>query len=280
MQFTLSINQKALVELNKALGLDLNLKHGSIIDFFIKVKNNTEFQTKIIKGEEYIWLSYNKIIEELPLLKIKSKIVLARYFEDLVKANVLKKQVLKEEGNKTFWRQDVNLQCLVFDKEVSTKKFKGINSKVERVSTKKFSNHITNDQNTNQEKDPSIFFEKIKQITNKLNLEGTPHQNEIITEIIERTPKDKIEGYLEYLDQQINEKKEKYLKTAFQPVAFYNWYYKDYLGVLNVELEKEKEKETEYQQNLEIIDSSKLSKGELERQIRVYKDAKINYKII
>jgi len=154
MQFTVSINQKAIVGLNKTLDLDLSLKHGSIIDFFVKVKNNDSFQTKIIDGEEYIWLTYDKIIEELPLLKIKSKVVLARYFDDLVKARILKKRLVKEEGNKTYWRQDKNLQCLLFNVEVSTKKLKGINSKVKRVSTKKFNNHITTDHNTNQREEP------------------------------------------------------------------------------------------------------------------------------
>lgn len=280
MQYNININQKAILEISKKTGVKLGLKHASIIDFYLKFRNSKKAKTKIFEEKEYVWISYSLILGNLPLLEIKSKDVLARYFIDLIKANILIKVVSKEMGNKTYWRPGENFEDLFFD-TLPTFQSEPSDDPVDTLPTFQSVNNIHKDHiNNKKEKAPSIFFEKIKQITNKLNLEGTPHQNQIISEITERIPKDKIEGYLEYLDQQINEKKEKYLKTAFQPVAFYNWYYKDYLGFLNVELEAQKKKEAKHQQDLEIIDSSKISKEELERQVKLFKDLKIKYKII
>jgi biotin operon repressor len=126
------------------------------------------------------------------------------------------------------------------------------------------------------------FFKKISLLAEKLNIKNDPPHLTLYQKLIDKIPNNKLDGYLDYLINNFDNPKfkPKYLENAFKPEAFYNWYYKDYLGVLNIELEKEKQKEAEYQQTLEVIDSSKLSKEELERQIQLYKDLNIKYKII
>lgn len=139
MQYNININQKALIEFSS----DLDLKDAAILDFILKAKENPFFETKIFNEKEYFWLSYSKIIEELPLLKIKNKNVLARKLRKLIDLGLLESYIDQSQGNKTYWKTGSNFYKLLFE-GVSTQKSGGIYSKVERVSTQKSNNNNTN----------------------------------------------------------------------------------------------------------------------------------------
>jgi len=62
-----------------------------IIDFF----NTGKMNHKIIDNRIYFWVLYDSIINDLPILRIKSKIVIARRFNKYVGRGLLKKNTIK-----------------------------------------------------------------------------------------------------------------------------------------------------------------------------------------
>ena len=62
-----------------------------IIDFF----NTGKMNHKIIDNCIYFWVLYDSIINDLPILRIQSKIVIARRFDKYIKCDLLKKHVIK-----------------------------------------------------------------------------------------------------------------------------------------------------------------------------------------
>lgn len=93
MQFNTNINNKTLLKINKEGRFKLNLIHGAIVDFFAKIYSNPKFQFQIINNDKYVYLNYDKVITELPLLDIGKKSV-QMYINTLVNANILKKEIV------------------------------------------------------------------------------------------------------------------------------------------------------------------------------------------
>ncbi len=109
MQYNININQKQLIELSSYLGIKINLKTASILDFFKKA--HTVFNKKIIKNDVYYKVEYEKVLEQNPLLGIEKKQV-ARHFDKLVEMSILKKQIVKGKGTETYFAPDFNyIKC-------------------------------------------------------------------------------------------------------------------------------------------------------------------------
>lgn len=141
MQFTININQKALLDIDESL----DLKDATILDFVSKVRGNPNFETKIFNQKEYFWLAYSKIIEELPLLKIKNKESLSRRLKKFIELDLVEIHIDQVNGNKVYWRAGTNFYK-IFYSEVSTQTSTPIDSKVDTLSTQKSNNQYTNNQ--------------------------------------------------------------------------------------------------------------------------------------
>ena len=74
---------------SKAIEMNLDDKDLSILRYFIDFKDSGKMVMKIINDKPFYWLKSDALIEELPILGIKSKDVLRRRLKKLVEANVL-----------------------------------------------------------------------------------------------------------------------------------------------------------------------------------------------
>lgn len=100
MQYTVVINQLSITKLYPSI----DLKDAAIIDFLHKffltrfaAKARIEFQ-----GLDYYWITYEKLISEMPLLKIDNERVMKRRIDKLVEAGILARHPECRELNKTY----------------------------------------------------------------------------------------------------------------------------------------------------------------------------------
>ena len=274
MQYNININQKALLDLSTKTDVKLGLKHACLIDFFTKFRNSNKAKTMIFEGNEYIWVSYGLILENLPLLEIKSKDVLARYFNDLIKAKILTKVTSKKMGNKTYWRQGENFGCLFFD-TLPTFQSEPSDDLVDTLPTFQSVYNIHKDNiNNNYSENPKIE-KKLNEVMELTNLSGTPYEFLTINKIKEKIPSEDLEDYLTYLINQIKLNTQKYLSKAYTAPAFYDWWYKDFLGQRNLN-KKNETKET----IKEIKKSDYKDENQFLAELEMLKSLNIKFNII
>lgn len=143
----------------KALELGLDDKDLAILRYFIDFKDSGAMAIKIINDKPYYWLKYESLLNELPILGIRSKIALRRRLKTLVDSGVLDFELVKEGGTFSFYGVGEKYKELIASdtqKETTeklnplTEKFNPLNSKVKPPLTEKFNQKI------NLLKDPSI----------------------------------------------------------------------------------------------------------------------------
>lgn len=98
MQFTyLGFNQK------KALEMGLDSIDLGILRYFVNFIRTGVMLEREIEGDFVYWVQYEKCLESVPILGIKSKDVLRRRLKKLVDAEVLIFKLLKSGGTYTFY---------------------------------------------------------------------------------------------------------------------------------------------------------------------------------
>lgn len=91
-----------------------------ILDFF----NTGSMEIHMFDGRHYFWLDYRKVLNELPILGISSKDVLARRMRHIEKCGVFEFMCFEGAGNKTYFRfNDAVLFRLLSDTNRQTGSF-------------------------------------------------------------------------------------------------------------------------------------------------------------
>jgi hypothetical protein len=157
MLFSISFNQKAIYDYKLANNYDIDDKDAMIIEAVYQFCGSKLAQRSAIKIEDdiFYYISYNLIIEQLPLMKINNKEVIARRLNKLCKYGIFKKFLDKSAGNKTYFTTTEITDTFYKTIEVSTQKSegcrlksrKGVDSKVESLSTEKSDNNIHSNNN-------------------------------------------------------------------------------------------------------------------------------------
>lgn len=99
MQYTLSINQFACVR----GGFDLDLADLAIFDFVSRYAHLREV-SKIVEGSKvYYWISYQKIIDEMPILGLKTKDAVYRRMKKLIAEGILEEYPRNREVGKSYF---------------------------------------------------------------------------------------------------------------------------------------------------------------------------------
>lgn len=80
---------------------ELDIKDAVIVDFLSRYAQSPHLQKKVFSGKVYYWFNYDKIAEELPLLKIGERRVRERFLE-IIKAGILEAHP-ENAGGKTFF---------------------------------------------------------------------------------------------------------------------------------------------------------------------------------
>lgn len=128
MKYFISINQKALLDND----IKINLVQAVIFDFLYDFISSGCADQVTIDNKNYSWISYQHVIDSLPIIEITNKNVICRNIQKLVDVELLGKYVDKKQGNKTFFCVGKRAKELLFSpSKVSTEKLIPIDSKVE-----------------------------------------------------------------------------------------------------------------------------------------------------
>jgi len=139
------------------------------------------------EGEEFKWVSYQAVINDLPILQIKNKQVIARHFDKLVNSGIMKKYVHQKMGVYTCFKLTEKYRVLIekytpIDSKVNTP----IDSKVEtKDSSIKLDSSIKNNKKIDYEESFNIFYKLYNLPINKLKsqIEWKKIDPDIYTEI-------------------------------------------------------------------------------------------------
>lgn len=115
MKYNISINQFAAVTNGFAKNLDLiDL---AIFDFIKDFANSSKCVKVQTQEGTYFWISHKLVMEEMPLLKIKTKRGLIKRIDNLINAGILSKHPNSNRYNKTLYSFGENYNLLVFANE-------------------------------------------------------------------------------------------------------------------------------------------------------------------
>ena len=110
MKFNININQKAAVD----NGFDIDVIDLAIFDF-IKDFGGSHACSKIQTNKGlYFWIAHKKIIEQLPLIKIKTSQGIIKRIENLINCGLLEKHPNCEHYGKSLYRFGKNYDLMLF----------------------------------------------------------------------------------------------------------------------------------------------------------------------
>ncbi len=139
MKFFININQEKLIE----LAPEARLTDGAVMDYVYWLCSSPSQEVEncriIFNGEKYTWVNYDWLIQDMPLLKGKSKSTLTPVFKRLEKWGFIKTHQIASG------RKHVHL----VDK--ADLLFRNQNSPIRKTKQGRFANetnHITTDQTT------------------------------------------------------------------------------------------------------------------------------------
>lgn len=157
MKYTILINQKAIIE----NGINIDLIDASIFDFIKDFSHSPKCETIQILSVKYFWISHTLIIENLPLLGIKSKRGIQKRIDNLVETGLLKRHPDCKQMARTYYCFGDKYEAVTFCASYE-QKFRGATNKSSDPPTNKSSedNIYKNDtiiSDTNGELENSLF---------------------------------------------------------------------------------------------------------------------------
>ena len=180
MQWNIQINQLAIDKYRKENKYKIDGSDAMIIDCIHQFCSTKIAQKNAIKIDDdiYFYLSYQLIIDQLPLLDIENKQVVSRRIQKLQEYGIIKTKILKELGNKlyitttdilnSFYTKtpiDLKVDTLLTQKLTPSQPHSQnpIDSKVDTLLTQKLNNNIDKNNkdyyNDNNIKKENVFVE-------------------------------------------------------------------------------------------------------------------------
>lgn len=111
MKFTIhGFNQRKLIK----MGLD-----AITLRWFVDFKDTGEMAIEIIENEQYYWIKYEKIIQDIPIAKLKTKDSVYRRLKKLDETGILKYKTKKKGGTYSFYNLEPKYIELISDTDIS-----------------------------------------------------------------------------------------------------------------------------------------------------------------
>lgn len=166
MKYTILINQYAAV----TNGLNLDLIDLAIFDFIKDFANSSSCVKMQMQEGVYFWISHKLILEEMPLLNIKTNQGLIKRIDNLINAGILRKHPNCDKYRQTLYSFGENYDLLAFanmDLQPTTKvdnpqqKFRDtLNKSLGITPNESLGYNINNTDNTNNDNNiaPQIDF--------------------------------------------------------------------------------------------------------------------------
>jgi len=165
MKFNVNINQK---QLSKVDGIDL--KDAAILVYVEGFMNSRKTKKILVGNITYIWISYAHLIDEMPLLKLKSKDAIYRRFRKLTNAGLLEPHKDNRSMGKSYYAFGPIYESIISDSykgKPTDEKTEGVRMKNQSTCGQKvgggtdeiteehsISKHSTNESNTNNKEAP------------------------------------------------------------------------------------------------------------------------------
>ncbi len=103
MRAYININQKAFSELAILKSTKIDLIDATIFEYIVKFAVSNKANKQLIDNKLFTWCSYQKIIDDNPLLNINSKKAIELRLIKLIDLGLFEKFTDKKEGNKTYF---------------------------------------------------------------------------------------------------------------------------------------------------------------------------------
>lgn len=115
MKYTILINQYAAV----TSGLNLDLIDLAIFDFIKDFSNSAKCVRMQTHEGIYFWISHKLVMEQMPLLNIKTSQGLVKRIDNLIQAGVISKHPNCDQFSRTLYCFGENYELLIFNKKES-----------------------------------------------------------------------------------------------------------------------------------------------------------------
>jgi hypothetical protein len=147
----------------KLCEFELNSNDAIILRYIVDFYSTGQMKQKKIDDEFYFWVYYQNIIDELPILGIKNKEVVARHFTKFVRCGIMDKKVFNKGGKYTYFKLTNKFQELISSSESqSTIKSKPIDSKVVRSLDSKVETNDSDTKYNSNTKQSNIYIAEKK----------------------------------------------------------------------------------------------------------------------
>ena len=118
MKWTILIDQRAAIN----LGLDLDVKDLAICDFVKDWLSSPKSEKIVDEDATWIWMGHKLLLDQLPILKLKSKDSVYRRLVKLVNMGILEQHPRNKEMNRSYYKPGKMFHALLFDEEVTIPK--------------------------------------------------------------------------------------------------------------------------------------------------------------
>ena len=153
MRAYININQKAFFEISKQRNVKIDLIDATIFEYVYKFAISNNAIKQLIDNKLFIWCSYQKIIDDNPLLNISSKKAIELRLNKLVEIGLLSKFTDKKQGNKTFFNvTDLAYTLVIENTNLS-------NEDYQPLSNEDYYNSKLNNTNTDYEAFSNLWNE-------------------------------------------------------------------------------------------------------------------------
>jgi len=117
MQFSIHFNQAIFINLAKEYDdIEFDTIDGTIYAFMRQFISSDECDTiKGSDGDTYYWIAHSKIIEELPMLGIKSKSAIYKRIKKFEKCDVLAAHPKNTQMAQSFYKKGKNWDYMIFN---------------------------------------------------------------------------------------------------------------------------------------------------------------------
>ncbi len=107
----------------------MDLKDALMLRWFIDFKDTSKMKAKIIGGIPYYWVLYDKVLSDIPAIRIKNRETLYRRFNKLATKEILKHKTVKSGGTFSYYAIGPKYESLIYNSK-STQKSNPYDSKV------------------------------------------------------------------------------------------------------------------------------------------------------
>lgn len=113
----MGFSQEKVMELN-ANGCNIDITDLAILNWLEKISNSSKVVKEVIEGKSYFWVNYQSLLEDMPILGIKKRMLYTR-LQKMVDIGILSHYIKKQGGTFSMYAFNFLYDELVFSENVA-----------------------------------------------------------------------------------------------------------------------------------------------------------------